>query len=63
MELDVLVDRMGRVADVRWAAGSADSALVSAAERCAATMRFDPARLAGRPVEAWCRQRFEFAKR
>ena len=51
------------VADVRWAGGDADSALVLAAERCAEAMEFYPALLAGRPVEVWCRQRFEFSPR
>jgi len=61
VELDVRIDDLGRVIDVRWAAGAADTSLVGAARRCAMAMEFEPARLAGRPVEVWCRQRFEFA--
>ena len=53
----------GTLVDVRWAAGDADTALVNAARRCAAAMEFAPARLAGRAVEVWCRQRFEFVPR
>jgi hypothetical protein len=61
IELDVRVDVLGRVVDVRWADGDRDTALVRSAERCAESMEFYPAQLAGRPVEVWCRQRFEFA--
>jgi len=60
VELDVLVDESGRVADVRVAAGAADTARVAAARRCAAAMEFYPARLGDRAVAVWCRQRFEF---
>jgi hypothetical protein len=60
VELDVRVDPFGRVGDVRWAGGDADSALVRAATRCAEAMTFYPALLRGEPVEVWCRQRFEF---
>ena len=63
VELEVRVDARGRVVDVRRAGGDADTALVGAAERCAAAMEFYPALLAGRPVDVWCRQRFEFAPR
>lgn len=63
IELEVRVDVRGRVVDVQWAAGDADSALVLTARRCAATMEFYPALYAGKPVEVWCRQRFEFSPR
>jgi TonB family protein len=63
VELDVLVDPLGRVVDVRWADGVRDTALVRAAERCAETMTFYPALLRGAPVAVWCRQRFEFSPR
>jgi len=63
VELEVRVDERGRVADVRWAAGDADTAVVRAARQCAEAMEFYPALLAGRPVEVWCRQRFEFTPR
>ncbi len=59
VELDVRVDESGRVSDAVWAGGSADTALVSAARRCALGMYFYPALRAGRPVAVWCRQRFE----
>jgi len=36
---------------------------VFAAERCAWAMEFYPALLGGRPVDVWCRQRFEFVPR
>lgn len=62
VELDVRVDADGQVRDVRWAAGAVDTALVGAADRCARSMSFYPALLGGRPVEVWCRQRFEFAR-
>ena len=61
IELEVRVDVRGRVVDVQWASGDADSAIVLTARRCAATMEFYPALYAGKPVEVWCRQRFEFA--
>lgn len=60
VELDVNVDEEGRVTDVEWAGGTRDSALVAAARRCAYAMRFHPAERAGRPVEVWCRQCFDF---
>jgi TonB family protein len=60
VELDVNVDEEGRVTDVEWAAGARDSALVTAARRCAYAMRFHPAERAGRPVAVWCRQCFDF---
>ena len=63
VELEVRVDSAGRVVDVRWAGGDADTALVGAAQRCAAAMQFAPARLGGRAVEVWCRQRFDFGPR
>ena len=63
IELEVRVDVHGRVVDVQWASGEADSAMVLAARRCAATMEFYPALYAGKPVEVWCRQRFEFTPR
>lgn len=63
IELEVRVDVQGRVVDVQWASGAQDSALVLAARRCAATMEFYPALYAGKPVEVWCRQRFEFTPR
>jgi hypothetical protein len=63
VELDVRVDRLGRVVDVRWAGGDRDTVLVDAAQRCAAAMQFYPALLGGQPVEVWCRQRFEFTPR
>jgi len=63
VELDVLVDRLGRVGQVRWAEGARDTALVNAAMRCAETMTFYPALLRGAPVAVWCRQRFEFSAR
>lgn len=62
VELDVCVDRAGRVADVRWAGGDPDTALVGAAVSCARAMTFYPALLRGEPVEVWCRQRFEFSR-
>jgi hypothetical protein len=60
VELDVLVDQLGRVVETRWAGGDSDSARVRAAIECAEAMTFYPALLRGRPVEVWCRQRFEF---
>ncbi|TMQ68515.1 MAG: hypothetical protein E6K78_00770 [Candidatus Eisenbacteria bacterium] len=60
VELDVQVDERGTVSEARWAGGSADSAHVGAATRCARAMRFYPALRAGRPVAVWCRQRFDF---
>ncbi len=60
VELDVRVDERGEVAEVRWAAGSREPALLTAATECARAMRFFPARRAGRPVAVWCRQRFDF---
>ena len=63
VELEVRVDVLGRVVDVRWAAGDADTAIVGAARRCAEAMQFYPALLGGQPVEVWCRQRFELAPR
>jgi hypothetical protein len=63
VELEVRVDALGRVVDVRWAGGDADTAIVGAARRCASAMEFYPALLAGRPVEVWCRQRFELTPR
>ena len=61
--LEVRVDVQGRVIDVQWAGGAADSSLVRAARECAATMAFYPALMAGKPIEVWCRQRFDFAPR
>ena len=63
VELDVLVDVLGRVVDVRWVGGSSDPALVRAAGRCAESMTFYPALLRGQPVAVWCRQRFEVTPR
>ncbi len=60
VELDVRVDEQGMVAEVRWADGSRDPALVRAAIECARAMRFYPAQRAGRPVAVWCRERFDF---
>jgi hypothetical protein len=60
VELDVLVDQQGQVVETRWAGGDSDSARVRAATECAEAMTFYPALLRGRPVEVWCRQRFEF---
>jgi len=59
VELDVHVDETGAVDEVAWATGSADTALVGAARRCALGMRFYPALRGGRPVAVWCRQRFD----
>ena len=63
VELDVHVDERGQVTEAVWAAGSTDSALVSAARRCALGMRFFPALREGRPVAVWCRQRFDLGAR
>ena len=63
IDLEVRVDARGRVIDVQWAGGTRDSALVLAARRCAASMEFYPALLGGKPIEVWCRQRFEFTPR
>lgn len=63
VELDVHVDEEGDVTDVLWAGGSGDTARVAAATRCALSMRFYPALMAGRPVPVWCRQRFDFGAR
>ncbi|OGF17017.1 MAG: hypothetical protein A2W00_11330 [Candidatus Eisenbacteria bacterium RBG_16_71_46] len=60
VELDVLVDERGSVADVRWAGGSAEPVGVAAAVACARSMRFYPALRGGRPVAVWRRQRFAF---
>ena len=60
VDLDVRVDQMGDVIQTRWAGGDSDSARVRAAIECARSMTFYPALLHGRPVEVWCRQRFEF---
>jgi TonB family protein len=60
VELDVRVDEQGAVAEVRWAGGTRDPAMVRAAMECARGMRFYPARRAGRPVAVWCRERFDF---
>lgn len=62
VELDVRVDEEGSVTDAEWAAGSRDTALVSAATECALAMRFFPALQAGRAVAVWCRQRFDFGR-
>jgi hypothetical protein len=59
IELDVLVDANGGVADVRAAAGTADTATVRAAFAAARSLRYLPARQAGRAVAVWCRQRFD----
>ena len=60
VELDVRVNELGEVSEIRWAEGSRDRALVRAATDCARAMRFFPAERAGRPVAVWCRQRFDF---
>ena len=63
VELDVHVDESGEVSDVKWIGGSSDTALVTAAERCARSMQFYPALRGDRSVAVWCRQRFDFAAR
>jgi TonB family protein len=60
VELDVRVNELGEVSEIRWAEGTRDPALVRAATDCARAMRFFPAERAGRPVAVWCRQRFDF---
>lgn len=63
IEVDVLVNEQGEVAEVTWAGGSPDTALVRAALDCARAMQFYPALRAGNPVAVWCRQRFDFGGR
>ena len=63
VELDVLVDDRGAVAEAAWAGGETDSALVKAAVDCARAMEFYPALKGGTPVAVWCRQRFDFGAR
>jgi hypothetical protein len=60
VELELRVDELGRVSDLRWADGSLDTALIRAASHGAATLTFYPALLRGLPVAVWCRQRFDF---
>jgi TonB family protein len=63
VELDLLIEENGEVADVEWASGSQDSSLVAAAIASARTMSFYPALRRGHPVAVWCRQRFDFGGR
>jgi len=63
VELEVRVDEHGAVAEVQWAGGNADSALVRAAIECAEQMAFLPALRGEVPVAVWSRQRFDFARR
>ena len=60
VELDVLVEESGEVAEAQWAGGSRDSSLIEAATSCARSMSFYPALRGGWPVAVWCRQRFDF---
>lgn len=59
VELEVRVGESGRVLEAAWTSGNSDTAWVAAAIRCAVGMRFVPARLHGRPVAVWCRERFD----
>jgi hypothetical protein len=63
VELEVKVSEEGDVIAVRWAGGSADTALIATATASARAMKFYPALLGGEPVSVWCRQRFEFPGR
>ena len=63
VELEVRVDERGQVSEARRVGGSADSSLIEAARRCALGMRFYPALRGGKPIEVWCRQRFDFGTR
>lgn len=59
VELDLLVDAQGEVADARFAGGSTDPATIAAAVQAARALHYAPARQGGRAVAVWCRQRFE----
>lgn len=60
VELDLRIEETGEVAEIQWAGGSRDSALVRAAMSSARSMSFFPALQGGHPVAVWCRQRFDF---
>ena len=61
VELEVHVAESGRVLEATWVGGTSDQAWIEAAVRCAIGMRFVPARLHGRPVPVWCRERFDLS--
>jgi protein TonB len=59
VDLDVLVDESGAVADVRVVAGTADAGTLRSAMAAARLLRYRPATQGGSPVAVWCRQRFD----
>ena len=60
VELELRVNEDGVVDQFRYASGSADTSVIRAALDCVRVLRFDPATRGGKPVPAWCRQRFTF---
>ena len=60
--LDVRIDEAGAVTDAEPAGGNADPATVRAACRAVRATRYYAARLAGRPVAVWTRQRFDLTR-
>jgi serine/threonine-protein kinase len=61
VELKVLVDEAGRVADARWISGP--PALSEAALASVRSRLYRPARRGGRPVRAWVTERIRFELR
>jgi TonB family protein len=59
VDLDVLVDESGAVADVRVVGGTADAATQRSAIDAARLLRYQPARRGDVAVAVWCRQRFD----
>lgn len=62
VDLDVRIDESGVVTDAAPVAGDTAAALVLAACRAARAVRFYPARLSGRAVAVWTRQRFDLTR-
>ena len=62
VELDVRIDESGVVTDAEPVAGDTAAAVVLAACRAARDVRFYPARLGGRAVAVWTRQRFDLTR-
>lgn len=61
VKLDVLVDRQGRVAQIRVAQSSGYSILDRSALESVRRWRFEPARRSGRPIEMWVQVPVRFA--
>lgn len=59
VELELRVDERGVVTDATLASRGADPEFARAAIAAARALRFQPARLRGVPVAAWCRQRID----